>query len=427
MTAPAARHRVIGAAVLLVVLLATVALATRADRFGDTRSVSAAFGAAESLGPLEIEVRVAGTPVGRVVGRRRVGGDAVLRMDVERSAGPIGVDAEAEIRPRSTLEGAAFVELRPGTAAEPLGNRTIPRSRTRSYVSISESLSILRAPTRSDVRADVRTGRSVLATAGRDGLREALDAGPRLTRFGALAARAAQGPRGDELAGAVRGLAATTAGLAGEQRRLGGLITGADRTASALSVDGGRALDQVLEETPARLETLRSGSLAVRRLLDRVEPLAVDLRAGAAELAPTLRTARPPLREARPILAEAPPLLADLRGTLDLAARAAPPARRVARTLRPSLQLLDGSILPELERETALGLPSYLQLLSAAQGGGGSVRPFERGEGEGREVGHFMRASARPVSGGEPVSCAALAATDAELASALAAAGGCRP
>src|SRR5215208_3544175 len=116
------RHRVVGLAVVLLAVLVVVLLAWRPDPFGSTRRAQAVFRDTGTLGPLEVEVRVAGTPVGRVVGQRRLG----------------------------------------------------------------------------------------VAT--------------RLTRDGAAAARALQGNHREELSGAIRELAATTAGVARDERSLGSLL-----------------------------------------------------------------------------------------------------------------------------------------------------------------------------------------------------------
>ena len=419
------RQRAVGVAVLALVALVALVLAWRPDPFGATRSERAIFADTGDLGPLEVEVRVAGTPVGRVVRQTRVGKDALVAMEIERSVGPLRADAEADIRPRTTFEGTAFIELRPGAAQAPLGDRPIPRTRTRNYVSIYEALTTLRPDTRADVRADVRAGARVLAPDGQRGAREALGVAPRLTRDGAIAARVAQGPRREELARAVRGLAATTAGVARAERSIPPLLEGGDRTLAALSTDGGRPLDRVLAETPALLPSLRRGSAAVTRLAARAEPLAADLRPGVRELGPTLRAVRPLLREARPVLEDAPPVLRELRFALDAARRAAPATRVLVAELRPSIELLDRAILPALERRTRLGLPAYLQLLSALQGGDGALRPFQTGNPEGN--GHFLRISGRNLRAGPPTPCSALGAVEPEVVRAIAAAGLCRP
>ena len=223
----------------------------------------------------------------------------------------------------------------------------------------------------------------------------------------------------------MRGLAATTSGVAREESRLGPLVEGADRTFTALAVDGGATLDRLLAETPGRLTSLRRGVGAVRRLVARAEPLAVELRPGAADLGPALRELRPLLTEARPVLAESPPLLLELRRALGAAAAAAPSAQRLAVALERPLELLDGAILPALERETHLGLPAYVQLLSAGQGGAGSVRPFQERAREGS--GHFLRSLTRSPGQGASGPCGPLADGEPELARALAAAGACRP
>ena len=419
------RRRVVGIAVLALACLVALALAWRPDPLGATRTARAIFDDTGTLGPLEHEVRVAGTPVGRVVRHTRIGDDTLVEMEIERSVGELRADAEADIRPRATFEGTAFVELRPGAAETLLGERPIPRSRTRNYVSITEALSALRPDTRGDVRAAVRAGARVLAPEGQYGAREALRVAPRLTRDGATAARAAQGSHRAELASAIRGLAATTAGVARAERSIGSLLEGGDRTLAALATDGGRPLDRVLAETPALLPSLRRGSAAVTGLAKRTEPLAADLRPGARELGPTLRAVRPLLVEARPVLGDAPPVLRELRRALDAAGRAAPATRVLVAELRASIELLDRAILPALERRTRLGLPAYLQLLSALQGGDGALRPFQTGNPQGN--GHFLRLSGRYLGAGAPTPCSALSAVEPEVVRAIAAAGLCAP
>jgi hypothetical protein len=163
----------------------------------------------------------------------------------------------------------------------------------------------------------------------------------------------------------------------------------------------------------------------VSRLADRAEPLAVDLRPGVSELAPTLREVRPLLVEARPVLGEAPPVLRELRRTLDSAARAAPATGDLVTALRPSIESLDRAILPALQRRTRLGLPTYLQILSALEGGDGALRPFQTGNPHGN--GHFLRISGRYAGAGAPTPCGALSAVDPDVVRAIASAGLCRP
>ena len=82
------RHRVVGLAVVLLAVLVVVLLAWRPDPFGSTRRAQAVFRDTGTLGPLEVEVRVAGTPVGRVVGQRRLGDDAQLDMEIDYEPRP---------------------------------------------------------------------------------------------------------------------------------------------------------------------------------------------------------------------------------------------------------------------------------------------------------------------------------------------------
>ncbi|HYF27605.1 MAG TPA: MlaD family protein, partial [Baekduia sp.] len=234
----ARRRRAQGAAVLLVVAAAALLAYLRPDPFGGGQEVRIAVDDAGGLTLVGGEVRMAGTPVGQVTGRDRVGDDAVLTLEIEDGAGAITTKARAEVRPRTPFEGPAYVALSPGPpSAPPLGDAVLPRARTRNYVALDRALRFARPQVRRALRRDVERLDGALQRGGAGGLRGALDAAPALTRELSVAARAARGPDGVELGRAVARMAGTVDAVAGESASLVPLARGTARTFAALGTD----------------------------------------------------------------------------------------------------------------------------------------------------------------------------------------------
>jgi phospholipid/cholesterol/gamma-HCH transport system substrate-binding protein len=412
------RPRIVGA--LIVVLVpALVALGyTKPNPFADTRTVRVVFDDAAGLGDVDRDVRIGGVNLGRIGEVRRSGDDAIVELELEPDAPEIHRDASAELRPHTAFEGTAFVELHPGSpSAPPLGDATIPRSRTRVYVSLDKALRALDRPTRvaiGDLAPDLA---DALLPPTPGAVQRMLRGLPELTRDLALGARALQGPHGDELTGAIDGLSRTVRALSAEQGRLVPFLAGAHRTFAALDADRGGALDRTLAELPGAYAALDRGGTALRSALDRLDPLAADLRPAMAELPEALRRTRPLLREGRAALGDLRPFLADLRPALDAGARATPPSRALLRALDPTLRLLDGSLLPFMHTRTRLGLPVYRQVL-AYTSGSGTLASFQTEEQNPAGAGHVFRFDVTPLTGAGPLlpRCGDLEALNPEFA-----------
>lgn len=429
----AARRRVQGALILLLIGLVTTLLYLKPDPFAATQTVRIAV--ADGIGTDLVggEVRMAGTPVGKVTGRERTGDDAVLTLEIEEDAGTITRLARADIRPRTPFEGPVYIALSPGpTSAPALGDAVLPRARTRNYVQLDGALRFAQPEIRAALRGAVGELRDATAGTGARGLRRALRAAPRLTTELPPAARAAQGVDGTELRSAVGNLAVTVGAVARESRALVPMARGTARTFTALHADRGRALGRTVDELPARLAGLDAGGRRLAALVDTVQSVGTELRPALREIGPTTAALTPLLREAPPVLRDTAPLLRDVRAAVSSGARAAAPARSLLLAVRPSLPLLHDSLLPALQKPTSLGLPSYLQFLSLFQGGGGASRGFQtaaQAQAPSTGTGHFMRFNARFFTGvGMPLPpCSALASAAPQLAQALAANGGCTP
>jgi ABC-type transporter Mla subunit MlaD len=240
-----------------------------------------------------------------------------------------------------------------------------------------------------------------------------------VTRDAATVTRAVRGERRDGLRRAVAGFGRVARTVGARRADLIPLAGGLARTAGAATRP---MLDADLAALPTALDDVRTGATAASRIVDRLDPLARELRPGADRLAPTLAAVRPLARTATPILRATAPLVEDLRGTLANGARGAAGARRLMGATDPTLRVFSATLLDALERRTALGTPAYLAFLGLFAGGGGASRPFVPGQG------HFMRFGFRFLTGaGRPAPpCALLATAAADLARQLGQAGVCQ-
>src|SRR4051812_738393 len=418
------RRRLLGGVAAIVVLVAVVIGWQKPNPFASHTTVHALFDDANGLAAIGADVRVAGTPVGEVTGKRRVGDHVELTLELDSDV-EVRRDATAEIRPRLMFEGTAYVDLRPGSAGErELGDGRLPLSQTNNYVSLSDALDVLAARSRANLRSVAGDLSETLAPGTPKRLQRILRTAPALVEHAGPVARAARGSHARELRHAMGRLATTAAAVAGRAGALGRGVAGAADTTGAVTADGGAPLDATLARLPATVEHVEATSLALRGVLARLTPLAVRLRPTAHALAPTLDEVRPLLRTATPVARGASPLIAHLRAGLRGAAGGTPDVRRVLAAFGPTVATLRGSLLPALERPTDLGIPSYQAFLNLFAGGGGASRPFGvQGEG------HFMRFGLRFLTGaGQPLPpCSLLAEVSPEVAENLAKAGGCTP
>jgi ABC-type transporter Mla subunit MlaD len=415
---PLTRRRTTGALAIIAALAVVTLGYLKPNPFAHQQTVRIAVADAGGLAPIGADVRIAGTPVGKVSDVTRSGDHAVLTLKLDDTVETVRSDARAELRPRLMFEGTAYVDLDPGTqAAKPLGARILPMRNTQTYVSISDALRVV----------DANVGR-VAATARREAdpaaLQQLLRRAPPLVENGAAVARAARGPTTVELRGALRHLSQTTEHVARDTGDLEPLIRSANRTIAAAATANARPLTAMLRRLPAAGKELRAGAHTIAVLADRIRPLAIDARPAATDLGPTLDAVRPLLRQATPAARDARPLIATAAGVIDALPSAAPAASRALAELDPSLKVLDTTLLPALAKKTGIGLPAYQAFLNLFGGGGGASRPFGvQGDG------HMMRFGLRFLTGaGQPLPpCTLLESVNPQLAATFAGFGACTP
>jgi len=437
MSARRYKARLLLGAILAAGAVALVLFAIfKPEPFSGATTVRAVFSDATGIAPVGADVRIAGTPVGKVESIERRGDEAVVTMSVEADAGPIHRDAHAELRPNLPFEGTAYVDLEPGTpgAEELPSDGEVAVEATAVYVPLDEALRTFGDEQRAGLQTSLRALARGLAPAPADAANRLLGKAPELTAGAARVAGAAGGSDGDELAGAVDGLAGTSAAIAAHRESLPPLLTATERTLTALETDGSAPLGASIDALPETLVKLERGGRTLDDVVARLDPLATALEPGLEQLAPTLEGARPLLEQARPALEAARPLIADAKVALQQGAAATPATRELIKAVHPTVSTLRDSLVPALLKPTdELNVPAYISFLNLFGGGGGASAPFQTDEQANPplqpETGHFMRFGLRFLTGfGAPLPpCALLELANPQLAAALSAAGGCTP
>jgi virulence factor Mce-like protein len=425
------KRRLTGLAMIAVVLVGVMIAATKPNPFADRRTIWAEFESVNGLGSIDRDIRVAGVNQGEIGEVMRVGDDALVELEVDSDV-VVHADAQAELRPHTLFEGSAFVDLHPGSPSAPVlgDDATIDRANTRVYVSFDEALRVLRAPVRERLRELVGVGAQALGGDAPESVQRSLRATPGLTRDLGPTARALQGPSGVELSRAIAGASETVAALARRESSLAPLAERAHRTLAALTVDGAGPLDRALAALPGPLETLRDRGAVLTALIGRTGELAVELRPALVELAPALEELQPILIDATPAIRRAVPLVRSVGTVLRRATSAAPAFRKLLKTLTPANRIFDKRVLPAMHRESRLGIPTYLQLISAFAAGDSALRPYQTEAQGALGGGHMIRLGSYFDPGGSSglgdlVPCDAIAELDPELATLLQAGGLC--
>jgi phospholipid/cholesterol/gamma-HCH transport system substrate-binding protein len=398
-----AGKRVLGILVLALGIAGLTYVVLRPSPFADTRTFIAEFESAQGIGRVDRNIRVAGTNVGEIGEVARVGDDARVELVIEGDV-PVKQDARAELKPHTLFEGSAFIDLHPGSPSAPALEQggTIPRERTEVYVSLDEALRVLHEPTREALQDLADVGAKTLKPEAIRGLQRTLRAAPSLTKSLKPTARALQGPERRELASAIVGLAKTTQGVAWREADLLPLVQGTRRTLAAVNVDGGRALDAGLAALPGVLEQLAEGGPRLERVIDRIDLLAVRLQPALVDLAELQRALQPVLRRGTPVLRASLPLVENLRLVLARTAAAGPGLFDLLKAIRPGAKVLEESVLPFLNSDSRLGLPVYLQLISAFTGANAAQRPYQTEAQGPLGEGHVLRLGAYFDPGGFP-------------------------
>jgi phospholipid/cholesterol/gamma-HCH transport system substrate-binding protein len=337
---------VIGAAVVVVAVLAVTLAFTKELPFGDAHELKGVFSTSQSI-RVGSPVRTAGIEVGEVVevehlsqgaddaGSDEPGAAALVTMEIDDAGLPIHQDATMELRPRLFLEGNLFVDLRPGSPGSPEAGDgyTVPINQTSVSVQLFDVLGTLKRDVRQDLRVFLDEFGSALEDhGGAEGLRAFYRSSPGSFRYGAQVSEALLGRRPGDLGGLVRNLGRVSGALTRDRERLEDLVTNLRVVTGSFAAED-VALGRAIAELP---RTLRAGRPAFANL-NAAFP---DLRAFAREALPGVRNLGPTVTAATPFLRQLRKLASrrELRGA---AAELRPTVPRLARLARRGADLLE--------------------------------------------------------------------------------------
>jgi phospholipid/cholesterol/gamma-HCH transport system substrate-binding protein len=322
--------------------------------------VKATFASANSL-RLNSPVRIAGVAVGKVkkVEAKEGTDEAVVTLELDKSALPIHEDATAKIRPRIFLEGNFFVDLTPGTPSSPklADGDVIKVTRTATPVQLDEVLTSLQSDTRQDLRdvldgfaqglnskptaADDRDAdRSARGQTAAESFNDAYKDSPGALRGSAQVNEALLGTEPDrDVARLLAGTARTAGALIRNEGQLKDLITNFNTTMAAFASEEGNLSASIRLLAPT-LENANAALASLNRAFPPTRAFAREILPGVRETASTIDASFPWVEQAQKLMSQA-----ELRG---LAEDAAPAMADLAQLTNSSLTLL-----PQIDR-TAL-------------------------------------------------------------------------
>jgi phospholipid/cholesterol/gamma-HCH transport system substrate-binding protein len=285
-----------------------------ADKF----EFSADFDMAPAIQPdTKQEVRIAGVPVGRVIGAKPTADGARLSFAIDNDQ-KIYRDARLVIRSKTPLN-IVYVALNPGTtkAGELPEGETIPVTQTERFTQAFEVLDKLDARARSAL-TDLVYEADVALTSAPEQLPEGLDALTTLSTTAEPLVKALD-ERRTHLRRIVTALSLIAEAAGKDDQRLDVLVDALQSTLSTVAARD-RELDATLAQLPGVTTELTSALDEVSTLTDELDPVldqainASDrLPATADRLTSTVINARELLTTAGPVIAKARPILRDLR------------------------------------------------------------------------------------------------------------------
>src|SRR5688572_16867681 len=388
-----AGKRLAGIAFLVVGALVLFIGVTKPKPFADEHVYWAEFDTAQGLGQIDRDVRIAGVKVGTIGEVERVGDDVRAELILSEDY-TLHDDARVDMRPHTLFEGSNFVDVSPGSPSAPVleEGSTIPIEQTTNYVTLDEALRVLRPEIREGLQDLAEVGSKTLKGQAVEGFQETLKNSPGLTKALAPAARAAQGSTRTELAGAIQGFSRTVDAVAEREEDLIPIAQRANRTMSALTVDGAQPLDDALVALPDTLRELQATAPIATDLIDRLDRLAVAITPALPELALASGEAVPVLENAIPVLLRATPVIEDARQLATRLGKAKGGLTEMFNLLPPTLSKFDKA-LEVITQISAHGAPAYRQLLAAFVGFDGIFSGYQTQAQNPLAPGHALRIS----------------------------------
>jgi phospholipid/cholesterol/gamma-HCH transport system substrate-binding protein len=379
------RPELLGLLVILGVTAAFYLAATKDLPFTGGHEVHLEFSSANQIAP-NAPVRVAGVNVGKVksidAGPNHT---ASVTVSLDDEALPLHTDATARIRPRTFLEGAFFVDLRPGSPSAPeLPNGgTIPMGQTSDPVQLDQILTSLQKPVRDSLRTAVIGLGSAFSKGGPEAINRTLPELDPLFRKGAVTSEAFTGTEPHDLSRAISSSSRAATALAHDRPALGGVVRDFSTVAAALadrqrelgaSISG---LDSVLREAPPTLDAFQAATPPARSLVQAARPL---LRRAPSVVNPAV----PLAGQVRKLLlpSQLPALVHEGTPAVRSLAAASPNGVVTFAGLRGPTSCLLNDVLPTLQSpveddDLTTGAPTYRELLWALTGLASASRNFD--------------------------------------------------
>jgi phospholipid/cholesterol/gamma-HCH transport system substrate-binding protein len=271
--------------------------------------------------------------------------DAVVRMQLDKSATPIGAGASAKIRPVNLL-GEKYVDLNPGDLSRPLpSGSTIPITRTGAPVELDDVFNTLNPDTRAGLGIIVNEAGLAMAGRGADFNRTLHDLPSALD-----AARNVVGEVAAQNTSLEHAIVSGNRAIASVSAHSGDLNSLVQNGAGALTAiaDARANLGQTVANAPGGLGHLRQTLAQLRTAADELTPAAADLQATAPSLSATLarlpafaNDANGALREAQAVAPVLDRLGVQSTPTLKLMRPTVRHLATFADTLRPVVNMLD--------------------------------------------------------------------------------------
>jgi virulence factor Mce-like protein len=276
----------------------------------------------------DYDVKIDGVPAGTIKAVQLDAQDhAVLTLELDKGAAPVGAGAKAFARPANLL-GEKYVDLRLGDRRRPQPSGTvIPISRTGTPVELDDVLNTLDAGTRARLRILINEAGTALAGRGAD--------------FNAMLGA---------LPGALDDTRRVVDDVNSENARLRRTIGAADRVVAA--VDGHHDdLQRVVSDASTALAAvadrrrqLGSTVAAAPAALAQLNGTLADLRQASSDLVPAGRALRRSAVPLRQVLTALPSFSQQTAGTLEEARDLAPALSRLGRQATPDVRRVAGTV-----------------------------------------------------------------------------------
>jgi virulence factor Mce-like protein len=379
------RPEVLGALVILGLVVAFYLGASKQLPFSGGHEVRLEFATANQIAP-NSPVRIAGVNVGDVESiEAGPGNAATVIVSLDDEALPLHTDGTARIRPRTFLEGAFFVDIRPGSPSAPVleDGGTIPVGQTSTPVQLDQILTTLQRPVRESLRSTLFEFGTALSGEGPRGINRTIPILDPLNTNAAVVSEASLGTEPHDLSRAIASSSKVAAALAAERPALGGVVRDLATVAASLASRQRElaatvvGLDRVLTEAPPTLDAIRAATPDARSLVAAARPL---LRRGPGVVNATVPLAGQLRKLLRP--GELPELVAQGTPTVRALAGAAPDTTVSFAGLRDPTSCLLNNALPTLmspldDGELSTGQPAYRELLYDLTGLASATRNFD--------------------------------------------------